>query len=307
MLRVLPWPDAAEDRDATAEAWTQLERTATELAGGGVHAEPALRHGDAADEILEQCRTQHADLILMRTHARAGLERVVLGSVAQRVLHAAGVPVMLVRRGSRPISHLRSLLVPVDSSPGGAVALGVAVQLARSTGAEVKLLQVAVPLSVQAYAAYDYGGLLYFDPDWDEEALGAASSYVNGLVKHLQGVGVAADGQALIAPDVAETIVEVADGSSADLIVMSTHALTGPARAVLGSVADAVVRMAHCPVLLVRRLADAPQIEQLASPDRRLPRDDCTPGRCYRPGPFSVVTRIRVAARIEGPTERCVT
>jgi nucleotide-binding universal stress UspA family protein len=255
LLRVLPWPAASEHREATAEARTKLDRTAAELADSGIRAEPALRHGDAADEILEQCRAQNADLILMRTHARAGLERAVLGSVTQRVLHEARVPVMMLRAGDRPIGQLRTLLVPVDGSPGGAVGLGMAVRLARSTGAALKLLQVSVPLSMQVYAAYEYGGLAYFDPDWDEEALSAARTYVESLAKRVRESGIGVDGQAQMAPDVARTIVEVAHSSVADLIVMSTQALTGPARALLGSVADAVVRTADCPVLLVHRTA----------------------------------------------------
>jgi len=52
---------------------------------------------------------------------------------------------------------------------------------------------------------------------------------------------------------VAESIIKTADEVDDDLIVMSTHALTGPARALLGSVADAVVRNAHRPGLLPRR------------------------------------------------------
>jgi nucleotide-binding universal stress UspA family protein len=56
-----------------------------------------------------------------------------------------------------------------------------------------------------------------------------------------------------MAPDIAECIVQVADQQTSDLIMMSTHALTGLRRAVLGSVADAVVRTAACPVLLLRR------------------------------------------------------
>jgi hypothetical protein len=51
-----------------------------------------------------------------------------------------------------------------------------------------------------------------------------------------------------------------------DLIVMSTRALTGPARALLGSVADAVVRTSHCPVLLLHR-ADAVRQEPTNSPE----------------------------------------
>jgi nucleotide-binding universal stress UspA family protein len=64
-------------------------------------------------------------------------------------------------------------------------------------------------------------------------------------------------------PDVADAIVTFAENASADVIVMSTRALTGPARALLGSVADAVVRTAHCPVLLLHR-AEEDEVERQA-------------------------------------------
>lgn len=267
VLRVVPWPAVEENKEATIAATDTLRRIAQELRGNGLTVRDVVRHGEPAEEILAQCRAQHADLILMRTHGRAGLERAVLGSVAQQVLKASAVPVMLLRAGGRQISHIRTLLVPVDGSPGGAVALGTALRLARSCGAGLKLLQVAVPISTQVYMAYEYGGMAYVDPAWDEETLAAATTYVNGLVKRLQDSGVQVQGEATMMPHVAETIVDMAEKSSADLIVMSTQALTGPARALLGSVSDAVVRQAHCPVLLLHRAQARDLQAQPAQPE----------------------------------------
>jgi nucleotide-binding universal stress UspA family protein len=85
--------------------------------------------------ILEQRCAQRADLIITRTHARAGLGRAVLGSVTERVLSVSGVPVLLLRPGRRRVTYVRTLLVPIDGSPGGAVALGTAIGLAQATGA----------------------------------------------------------------------------------------------------------------------------------------------------------------------------
>jgi nucleotide-binding universal stress UspA family protein len=64
----------------------------------------------------------------------------------------------------------------------------------------------------------------------------------------------------LVAPSVAAAIVKTAEARSADLIVMSTQALTGAARALLGSVTDAVVRSAHCPVLAIHATRPVPPI-----------------------------------------------
>ena len=97
------------------------------------------------------------------------------------------------------------------------------------------------------YAGDAYGGMAYYDPEWDEETLASARTYVEGIVKRLGAAGLVVEGDARQERDVAGTIVRVAEEATADLIVMSTQALTGPARALLGSVADAVARTSHCP------------------------------------------------------------
>jgi nucleotide-binding universal stress UspA family protein len=254
LLRVLQPHDLTAARDAFEEASDTLKRIGNELAGGDLHVATAIREGDdVVDEILQQTRAQRADLIVMRTHGRVGIERAVLGSVTQRVLAESGVPVLLLRPGERRISRIRKLLVPIDGSPGGAIALGTAVGLAKATDASMTLLEVAVPIPTWVYAGDAYGGMAYYDPAWDAESLASARAYVDGIVTRLRDAGLAADGVARQDPDVAETIVTAAEEANADLIVMSTQALTGPARALLGSVADAVVRGSHCPVLLVHR------------------------------------------------------
>src|SRR5438105_14586713 len=102
------------------------------------------------------------------------------------------------------------------------------------------------------YGAVGYGPVMYIDPAWDEEALRSAQTYVDGLSGRLQTSGLQVESKA-VRGEVAATIDAVAEETNADMVVMSTHALTGPARAVLGSVADSVVRTSHRPVLLVRR------------------------------------------------------
>jgi nucleotide-binding universal stress UspA family protein len=67
------------------------------LREGGVTAEPLVKQGDAASQILETCREKGADLIAMTTHGRSGVPRWLLGSVAEKVLRAANVPLLVVR------------------------------------------------------------------------------------------------------------------------------------------------------------------------------------------------------------------
>ena len=71
------------------------------LAVAGIPVEPLVRIGDPASEILDAAKTHGADMLTMSTHGRGGVSRWALGSVTEKVLRAATVP-MLVVRASRP-------------------------------------------------------------------------------------------------------------------------------------------------------------------------------------------------------------
>ncbi|HEY1298010.1 MAG TPA: universal stress protein [Chloroflexota bacterium] len=248
LLRVM----THEEREATRDATSNLASIARELAGSGVTVESTVRSGRAAEEILEEIRERTPSLVVMRTHGRSGIERAVLGSVADQVLARCPVPIVLMRPGGRRITAIGKLLVPVDGSPGGAVALRTAIGLAQATSAAIKLVQICQPVAMHAAMSLD-GGVGYYDPDWDDASLASAQAYVDALVKQLGDNQLTVEGHVSMAPSVAGAIVELADRDAADLVVMSTRALTGPARTLLGSVANAVVRTAPCPVVLVHR------------------------------------------------------
>ncbi|HEY1296949.1 MAG TPA: universal stress protein [Chloroflexota bacterium] len=267
LLRVM----SRDDPTTTGYATSNLRKIADELRDSGLDVDSVVRHGSVADEILSEVRVRGATIVVMRTHGRAGVERAFLGSVADQVVARCPVPVVLMRPGERRITGIHTLLVPVDGSPGGTLALGTAVALARATGASITLVQVSVPIAMQTMVAYEYGGMGYYGPEWDDESLASAKAYVDGLVRHLRKDGLTAHAQAFSAPNAAHGIVDAADKNVADLIVMSTRALTGPARTLLGSVANLVVRSAHCPVLLVHRTSDseaspAPAADTAADP-----------------------------------------
>ncbi len=259
LLRVVN-PRRGSAREAE-EAHAYLARMRDELEPGEQPVEIAVQQSSAPGaEIEQEAQRWGADLIVMATRGRGGLRRAVFGSVAQDVLTNGSRPLLLVRPGGHCPTHLTTLLVPVDGSPGAALALDTAVPLAQAAKARLVVLQVVVPAA--AYAVQDVTGTapVMLDPAWDEESLAGAQQYVSGLTTRLQGMGVVAEGRAVLG-NVAETlmgrvsriIMSVADDVAADIIVMSTHALTGPIRTVLGSTADEVVRNAQRPVLLIRK------------------------------------------------------
>ena len=79
------------------EAQQYLDRMAKYLKLNGVKVSTVLREGAVADSILEYAETNLVDLIAMSTHGRSGLGRWLIGSVADRVVHGATIPVLLVR------------------------------------------------------------------------------------------------------------------------------------------------------------------------------------------------------------------
>src|SRR5438105_15669051 len=119
LLRVLSERESSDNPPSLADATQSLTRTATELAGSGLRVDSMVRQGVPADEILMQVQSQDVDLIVMRTHGRVGLDRAVIGSVAERVLAHTTVPILTVQPGGRRLNRIERLVVPVDGSPCG--------------------------------------------------------------------------------------------------------------------------------------------------------------------------------------------
>ncbi|MEM7247121.1 MAG: universal stress protein [Acidobacteriota bacterium] len=82
-----------EELDKAAEA--TLDRAAREAEDAGVECSVALRHGHPAEEILAEARSWGADVIVMSTHGRTGMPRLLMGSIANQVLHRSTLPVLL--------------------------------------------------------------------------------------------------------------------------------------------------------------------------------------------------------------------
>jgi nucleotide-binding universal stress UspA family protein len=257
LLRVIPRPATALDPHVE-----DLREACTYLEGVAAHTQPAdrvgthVRSGEVTQSILTEIDERGVDLVVMATRGHGGIVRAVLGSVASEMVARSPAPVVLLREGGRQVTALNTLLVPVDRSPGSVLALGAARELARATGARLRLLEVVTPIPLWTYEA---GAGFYFphqiDQDWDAATLASAREYVSDLGNRLRQQDLSADGLAImsnVVGDVPQAIVQTAEDVSADLIVMSTRAHTGPARAVLGSVADAVARSAQAPVLLLR-------------------------------------------------------
>jgi nucleotide-binding universal stress UspA family protein len=237
----------------TNQAASYLEPIGQELRDTSLRVDATVGQGDPATEILKFARNRDADLIVMATHAYDSRSILALASVARRVLAESPAPVLMVHPGGRGAHRIQKLLVPVDGSPGGALALAAATWLCRRTGASIVLLDVVVPVPVDRFAdmpALSLGA--FVDPAWEDLARSAARIYVDSLARRLADVGVVCEAR-VATGEVASEIIRSAKEVEADLVVMSTHSIAWPGQAYLGSVADGVVAHSRRPVLLLRR------------------------------------------------------
>src|SRR5262245_4682640 len=109
--------------------------------------ECSVRHGDAAEVIIESSAAEPQALIAMATHGRSGLGRWLLGSVAEKVLRGASNPVLVVRasEGNSPVwemSSLKRVVVPLDGSDLSERILPYVEKLGKTLDLEVLLLGV---------------------------------------------------------------------------------------------------------------------------------------------------------------------
>jgi glycine betaine transporter len=139
----------------------------------------------------------------------------------------------------------KNILVPVDFSPLSAKALTYAVQLANALGARLYLLHVPGETGENLEANFPVG-------EFAIEARGPFGEFLPAQDAVSQGVGYAS----WIGTPAGE-VVRFADARDVDLIVMGTHGRSGLAHALMGSVAERVVRTAFCPVLLIRQPGEA--------------------------------------------------
>lgn len=246
---------ALQDSEIGKQARVRLKTLAKRESEGDLNLTPILRSGNSFYGITTTARERAADLIVIATHGYTGVNRVLLGSTAERVVRHAPCPVLTVparatkrRTGKMPPLDLKRILVPIDFSKTSETALPWAASLARESNAELILLHV-----VQRFLSdYVFGRELMNETIAplmkDSEA---RMKWMAGDLSKSAGLRVSAmvrDGRPF------EEICNAAQSLGADLIALTTHGYTGLRRVWLGSTAERVVRHARCPVLVVREL-----------------------------------------------------
>jgi nucleotide-binding universal stress UspA family protein len=210
--------------------------------------------GDVVETIIEQAERESSDLIIMATHGRSGISRVLLGSVTERVLREARCPVMTIPAvAETPASSegkpFDPILCPSDFSRSCSKALKLALSIREQTGARLILLHV---LQWPAFA----GGMLPLPvvaeinadaDDWRREAM---ATLEQGLPEDARS---RCRHTAMVVPGrPSQTILRIAQEEHAGLIVMGVQSRGTIDRLLFGSTTREVIRAAHCPVLSIR-------------------------------------------------------
>ena len=240
--------------DAVRHLTSYLGKVATTFAGTDVRC--SVEKGKAEDTIIEKAATDKAMLITMATHGRSGLNRFLLGSVAEKVLRGMVNPLLLIRATEEAKSEgeaiLRSVIVPLDGSELAEGVLPMAAAMAKKLDLEVELFRTYhIPYNV-------YGGEEGFYAGNYEEMLAGvrdeAAQYLDRKAADLKNLGVAKVTCVTKEGRAADEIILLGQKTPDNLIAMSSHGRSGVKRWVLGSVAEAVVRHCGDPVLITRPL-----------------------------------------------------
>jgi nucleotide-binding universal stress UspA family protein len=238
---------AATVRARLAEDRARLEALRQRLLGQGVEVSHVVIDGMPDAALAASAVELGADLIVVGTHGRTGLRRLLLGSVAEKTVRLAASSV-LVARGTPGAAEggYRRVVVGTDYSPLGDLAVTRALEHA-AAGAHVHVMH-AWQLPTQS--APETAAVV-------AELRGALAEETQRLgVERLRGWRGARPDVVLVAETseapAQEALIERAEALGADLIAVGSHGRRGVRRLLLGSVAESVVRHAPCSVLVAR-------------------------------------------------------
>ena len=236
--------------DGVKQSTVYLRGVASTFPGGNVKC--SVERGRAEDLIIEKGAADTAMLITMATHGRSGLNRFLLGSVAEKVLRGSVNPLLLVRATEEAPdteATLKSIIVPLDGSELAESVLPMVAGVAKKLEVEVLLFR-AYHIPSYAYTGDDGYAVNYDELLQDMRA--EAGAYLDQKATELKRLGVAEVSCLTKEGFGGDEIISVGRRTPDSLIAMCSHGRSGIRRWVLGSVAEAVVRHSSGPVLITR-------------------------------------------------------
>ncbi len=198
-----------------------------------------------AERIVEHAEEKNVDLVVMGTHGRRGVDRMLFGSVTEEVVRKVPAPVLTIRADAdrSPDQAVRRILVPVDFSRASGLAVRHAKEVALTYGAEIDLLHV---VEEPGYLS-PYGVEAQFPV---EEVLERVENSLGEMAR--EEIGIEHVIVEAIVGHPAQGILDYVETNDVDLIVQATHGRTGFDHVLLGSVTERVLRQSPIPVFAVK-------------------------------------------------------
>jgi len=211
-----------------------------------IEVEIETRVGHPSREIVTYSEENDIDEIMMGSHGREGASRILLGSVAERVLRRAPVPVTIVRPHQRIGG--KHHLIPIDGSDQSKKALEYALTVFPEV--ETTILHAIDPMETH----YGEGQLVYSEAEYEEIEAEAEQLLANAidLAREYDG-NVTTTKVVEWGPNrPADAILDYVEDNDIDHVIMGSHGRSGISRVLLGSVAEIVARRSPAPVTVVR-------------------------------------------------------
>ncbi|GAB1722066.1 MAG: hypothetical protein GDA65_11325 [Nitrospira sp. CR1.1] len=233
-----------------AEANRHLVAVQARAKAAGQPITTRIEVGIPSQALQTVAQTINADLLVVGTHGRTGLDHVLIGSTAERVVRVSPCPVLAVKAdkdgaGAVATTAIKRIVVPIDLSTCSLDALEYAVQFAKPLGAALTILHAMEPV------AYGLDFSLSHAKEWKEQR-DYLEKRLNLLSACVTAHGIQADH--VLKPGLpADSIASYATQQGFDLMIMGTHGRRGISHVLLGSIAGAMLRHAPCPVLTVRQ------------------------------------------------------
>lgn len=239
-------------QDIVRHSEEYLKRVAGSLPGGSIKC--MVEKGRAEQVIVETAAADKGTLVAMATHGRSGINRWLLGSVAEKVLRGTSNPLLLVRATEEAktegAASFRSVVVPLDGSEVAESVLPTVAELAKSLKLEVVLFR-AYNIPYNAYTT----GEGYYAMDFEEMLKAMREETVDYLEKKTEAVkklGIDKVSYSVKEGFAADEIISLTQKTPDGLIAMCTHGRSGVKRWMLGSVTETVVRHTSDPLLVIR-------------------------------------------------------
>jgi nucleotide-binding universal stress UspA family protein len=220
----------------------------------GATVDCTVEKGRAEETIIEKGETDKGMLIAMATHGRSGLNRFLLGSVAEKVLRGSANPLLLVRATQEAKSEgeaaCKTVIVPLDGSELAESVLPTVTRAAKALDLEVLLFR-AYHVPFNAYS----GNEGYYAVKYDDLVSGVrdeANAYLAKKVAEIKKLGIEKVRSISAEGFAGDEIILLGRKTPDGLIAMSSHGRSGVRRWVLGSVTETVVRHTVDPMLVLR-------------------------------------------------------